>query len=297
MPADSSWKTPNVLASVRSWYVRASSSGSWSPSRAIPCASLDELHGIGDHREGLQAEEVHLEQPELFDGPHGEPGDQLGPLGILVQGHALHERLVGDHDRGGVNGGVARAALQRLGHGPQLGHARIALDLLRERRGFLERLVERNIEREARDELRDAVGLAVGEAEDAGHVAEHGLGPHRPERDDVGDAVGAVAVDDVADHLVAPVVGEVDVHVGHRDALGVEKPLEEQPVPDRVDIGDAEAVRGEGAGRRPPARPDRDPLPPRVRDEVPHDEEIPGESHLLDDAELEAEALDHPVGG
>ena len=78
---------------------------------------------------------------------------------------------------------------------------------------------------------------------------------------------------------------------------GFEKPLEEQPVPDRVDIGDAEAVRGERAGRRPPARPDRDPLPPRVRDEVPHDEEIPGESHLLDDAELEAEALDHRVGG
>ena len=277
--------------------MRASSSGSWSPSSDDPLRLLDELHGIADHREGLQAEEVHLEQPELFDGTHGEPGDQLGPLGVLVQRHALHERLVRDHDRGGVNGGVARAALQRLGHGPQLGHARIALDLLRERRGFLERLVERDVEREARDELRDAVGLAVGEAEDARHVAEHRLGPHGPERDDVGDAVGAVAVDDVADHLVAAVVGEVDVHVGHRDPLGVQKPLEEQPVPDRVDIGDAEAIRGEGAGRRPPARPDRDPLPPRVRDEVPHDEEIPGESHLLDDAELEAEALDHRVGG
>ena len=134
----------------------------------------------------------------------------------------------------------------------------LALDLLGERGGLLERLVERDVEREARDELGDAVGLAVGEAEDARHVAEHRLGAHGPERDDVGDPVRAVAVDDVADDLVAPVVGEIDVHVGHRDALGVEEPLEDQPVADGVDVGDAEAIGGERAGRRAAARPDGD---------------------------------------
>jgi hypothetical protein len=33
----------------------------------------------------------------------------------------------------------------------------------------------------------------------------------------------------VADHLVAPVLAEVDVEVGHRHAFGIEEALEQQP--------------------------------------------------------------------
>ena len=44
-----------------------------------------------------------------------------------------------------------------------------------------------------------------------------------------------------------------------------------------------------------PTRAHRDPLPARVGDEVPHDEEVPGEAHLGDDGQLVAETLDHGV--
>ena len=69
-----------------------------------------------------------------------------------------------------------------------------------------------------------------------------------------------VALDHVADDLVAPVVREVDVHVRHRDPLGVQEALEDEPVADRVHVGDAEAVGDERARRGAAARPHRDAL-------------------------------------
>jgi hypothetical protein len=64
----------------------------------------------------------------------------------------------------------------------------------------------------------------------------------------VGDPVAPVLVGDVADDLVAPIVGEVDVHVGHRDPLGVQESLEQQSVPQGIDVRDAQAVGDQRAG-------------------------------------------------
>ena len=41
---------------------------------------------------------------------------------------------------------------------------------------------------------------------------------------------------------------------GMDDALGVEEPLEDQAVRDRVQVGDAQRVGDQRAGRRAPAR-------------------------------------------
>ncbi len=258
---------------------------------ADPARLLDEAEGVGDHGQGLEPEEVHLEQAQLLDRPHRVAGDQLRPLGVLVERHPIHQGLVRDDHRGGVHRGVAGAALERAGHCPHLPHPLVALDLLGERRGLLERLVEGDVEREAGHQLGDAVGLPVGEAEHAGHVADDRLGPHGSEGDDVGDPVRPVAVHHVADDLVPPVVREVDVHVRHRDPLGVQESLEDEPVADGVHVGDAEAVGDERAGGRAAPRADRDALPPGVGDEVPHHQEVARETHLGDHAQLVAQAL------
>ena len=59
----------------------------------------------------------------------------------------------------------------------------------------------------------------------------------------VRDAVAAVPLLHVADHLAAPRFAEVDIEVGHRHALGVEEALEDQPEPHRVEIGDRQRPR------------------------------------------------------
>src|SRR5213079_1631546 len=93
------------------------------------------------------------------------------------------------------------------------------------------------------------------------------------------------------DYAVAPIDGEVDVHVRHRLAARVEEALEDQVVLDRVDVGDLEAIGDERAGRRAPSWADRDAVPLREGDEVPDDQEVVGEAHLLDRLELEAQPL------
>jgi hypothetical protein len=157
----------------------------------------------------------------------------------------------------------------------------------------LERLLEREVLPLLRlgIELRDAVGLGEREVEDAADVLDGRLPLQRPERDDLRDAVGAVLLAHVADHLVAPDEAEVDVDVGHRLALGVEEALEEEPVLDRVEVRDAERPRDHAARRGAAARADRDAALLRPVDEVGDDEEVAREAHRDDGGELDREPV------
>ena len=153
----------------------------------------------------------------------------------------------------------------------------------------VERLLEADPELVG-DRLGDPVHLAVAVAQDAAHVADGGPREHRAERDDLGDVILPVLARDVRDDLVAAAVLEVHVDVRHRHAVGVEEPLERQPVVDRVDRGDAQRVRDDRPGRAAAAG-GLDPLLPCEADEVGHDEEVPGVAHPEDDAELVLQAL------
>ena len=71
---------------------------------------------------------------------------------------------------------------------------------------------------------------------------------------------------------------------------GVQEALEDQPVANRVEVDDAQAVRDAAPGRGPAARSDTNALLAGVSDEVPHHEEVVRESHVGDDAELVLES-------
>ena len=104
--------------------------------------------------------------------------------------------------------------------------------------------------------------------------------------------VPAVLAARVRDHLAAVALVEVHVDVGHLLATGVEEPLEQKVVLDRVEVDDAQAVRHRTAGRTATARTHAPALVLRVLDEVPHHEEVRGEAHLDDDVQLEVDPLD-----
>src|SRR5262249_17515104 len=113
--------------------------------------------------------------------------------------------------------------------------------------------------------------------------------------DDLSDAVAPVFPLNVADHLVAPVLAEVDVEIRHRHPLGIEKPLEHQAEPQRIKIADRQRPGATRSGPGPAPGTHWDTLPLRPLDDVGDDQEIPGEPHPDDRVELECKTL--AIGG
>ena len=137
-----------------------------------------------------------------------------------------------------------------------------------------------------RHRLGDPVADGVGHAEHPGGVLHRLLGLDGAVGDDLGDPLLAVGLGGVADHVAAPALVEVEVDVGHRDALGVEEPLEQQLVLDRVELGDAHRVGDQRAGGRPTARADPDAVALGVLHQVGGDQEVAREAHLAHHADL-----------
>src|SRR6185369_197079 len=93
----------------------------------------------------------------------------------------------------------------------------------------------------------------------------------------------------MVDDVTSAAYTEVNVDVRHRDPAGVEKALEQQVVLKRIDIRDLEAVGNQGTGGRASPRSDGNRVLPGVPNEVPDDEKVAGEPHLLDHLDLARE--------
>ena len=254
--------------------------------------ALDEIDGLLEHRERLQAEEVELHEPRGLDHLPVVLGDWRIRLRIARQRHQLLERPVGDHHAGSMRGGVAIEAFELLGDLQQARDHRLAVALLLQLRLAVDGFRQRDgIGGVVRHQLAQPVDLSVRHLQHAADVAEHRARLQLAVRDDLRHAVVPVLIRHVADHLVAAVLAEVDVEVGHRYALGVQEALKQQPEAQRIEVGDGERPGDNRAGARAAAGTDRDPLRLRPLDEVGDDQEVAGELHARDDVDLVGEPL------
>ena len=240
----------------------------------LPGGPLHEIERDLEHVEVAQAEEVHLEQPEVFDAVHLVLRDDRGVLdlaavGLALDGQVLGERLARDDDGRGVDAVLAAQALEparRRSRAWRRGRPR------RARAGRRPSCSRRCSRRPVRGTPATACRGPSRAAASAwrscrrrrrGSRARARSRARRPgldggERDDLRDMVGAVALGRVLDHLAAVAGVEVHVDVGHRLAARVEKALEEQVVADGVDAGDAQAVGDARPRRAPPPGTDAD---------------------------------------
>ena len=255
-----------------------------------PGVLLDEDEGVVDDGQVAKAEEVHLEKADGFDVPHGILGRDIA-LARLIERRVLDERLGRDDDAGGVNGRVADLSLELEGDRHELGDLGVFLLELPELGDFLDGRLERRVRPDGRDELGDLVHFGQGHFENAADVADGAAGGHGPERDDLGRVGLAVLLGHVLDHFLAAAAAEIHVDVGKADPFGIQEPLEEEVVLDGIDLGDAQAIGDHAPGGRSAAGSHGQADFPGVLDEVPDDEEISGESHLLDELDFQVETV------
>jgi hypothetical protein len=273
---------------------------------ARPCSGESQRQGVGvvEHGQVAQAVEVHLEQAEGLAGAHVQLGDDRAVLLAALDRDDVQQRLGAQDDAGRVHAPLPLEALQAAGGVDDALDVRVGVVQRPELAslgvpavGRLEDAGERDVlaHHRRRHRLGDPVAERVRVAQDPGCVLDGGLRLGGAAGDDLRDPLLAVLRRGVADHLGASALVEVQVDVRHRDALGVEEPLEDQPVLERVELGDAQAVRDDGARGGTPAGADPDAVLPRVPAQVGDDEEVAREAHLADDADLVRGLLAVPV--
>ena len=205
-------------------------------------------------------------------------------LGIRrpLKRHDLGEWLSTNHDTRGVSRGVSHHPLELLRQTDQLP----VLGAIREggKLGRLSCVLKADVEN-SRDRFRNAIDLAVALSQHATNVTNGGARRHRAEGDDLGHPVFPIFLGDVADHLITTAVLEIDVNIGHGDAVLIEEALKWEFVVKRIDWGNAERVGNDRTWCTASAG-GGDPLLARKAHEVGHDEEVGRVPHLDDDVEL-----------
>ncbi len=241
---------------------------------------LELLLRLRDGRQAPHREQVELDQPEVLDGVLVEVGHAQA-LGRGLERQAALDRARGQDDAADVEGDLAEDVLELGGELPGVEAAG--------GRGGLPQPGRLG-------EVRHALGLA------AGLVGRHAEGPERLvegraaaevlQLADVGRAglARAVALEDVAQDLVAAPGVEVDVDVRRVGPAAVEEALEVEVELDRVDVGQAEEPAQEGRGPRA-AQVVEDAAAAGELDDVVDDEEVGAEARLLDGGELAAGPL------
>ena len=250
--------------------------------------SLDVRDRLGQHRQVRQPEEVHLQQADLVQDLHVVLGHGAVAAGGALEWHVVRQRLIRHHHAGGVRPRVARHTLEAARRIDQPRDVRLTLIQRLELRALLQRVAELQPDGNRGYELGDAVYLVEWIIQRATHVANRRAREQASKGDDLRHPVSAVAIDHVLDHFVTAVVGEVHVNVRHLDALWVEEALKRQPVLDRVQVRNAQAVQDDAAGCRA-ARTARNAASTCPIDEVPDEQNVGGETGLLDHLQLVGE--------
>ena len=252
----------------------------------VDAALLQQLLGLRNHRQRLQAQKVEFHQPGFFRVFIVELRHRHVGARIAIQRQNLVQRPVANHHARRMSGGVAVQPLDPGGDRKQpLGAGFAFGDLLQTRLAF-HRILQRNLlAGRIGDQLGDAVDQPQRHLQHAARIAYRRARLQRSQRDDLRHAICAVFVADIAHDFVASLLAEIDVEIRHRLTFGIQKTLEEQFKPQRVQIGDVQSPRHQRRRTRS-AHADGNALPARPLHEVGHDQEIAGETHMVDDAQL-----------
>ena len=145
------------------------------------------------------------------------------------------------------------------------------------------------------NQLGHAIRFRIGDAQHSADVANDGTGRHAIIGCDLGDPspplLAPVFLPYVIDDLITALDAEIDVEVGHADAVRIEESFEDQVVFEGVNSGDVEAIGHQTTGGRASARAHGNAVLFGVLNEIPHNEEVGTVIHPLNYGELIFQSL------
>ncbi len=247
-----------------------------------------------------QAQEVELHQANRFNVIFVVLTDRRIAAGLLVKRAKISQLAGRDQHTTGVHADVAGQAfklacqLQQRAHvfffAFAFGQNRLGLDRVNHLVVFVavsRRQLQRNrLPGFVWNQLRNAVAKPIRKVQHTADVANRRSGRHGAEGDNLADGFFAVFGFDVVDHAVAIGLAKVNVEVGHRDPFRVQKPLKQQVVLQRVEVGDAQRISHQRTGARTPPRPDWAAVVLGPVDEVAHNQKVTRKAHLQDHVDL-----------
>ena len=97
----------------------------------------------------------------------------------------------------------------------------------------------------------------------------------------------------IPNHLIAVTRVKVHIDIGHSDTTRIQESFKQQVVLDRVQVGNAQAIRNCTSSGRSTARTNTNRMVARVANHVPHNQEVRTEAHLFNSLQFEIESLEH----
>ena len=131
------------------------------------------------------------------------------------------------------------------------------------------------------NQLCNRVNGAVRHAECPARITDGSTGRKSTEGDNLCHTVLTVLTLHIINDLFTPIIAEVNVEIGHRNTLRVQKSFKEQVVCNRVDIGDADAEGNKASGSRASAGSDGNIAILRKRNEVADYKEVGVKAHAI----------------
>ena len=159
-------------------------------------------------------------------------------------------------------------------------HTRVPLGFRFKARLLCKSVFQLNVQRR-RNQFGQLIHFCKSHVQHTTHIFQRGFGTERSKRDDLRHLLTPIFFRDVLNHFPTAARAKVRIHVGHADTFRIQEALKQQPVLQWINIGDLHGVTHQRTCRRSTARTHRNAARFRKADEVPNNQEVARELHLL----------------
>ena len=239
-----------------------------------------------------QTQEVELDQANRFHIVFVKLTDRRRAAGLLVQRAKIRQFARRDQDTTCMHTNVACQAFEFLRQVQQDFDFVFLRQALRQHRLLFKRNRNRHVLTGfVGNQLGQTFAKGVAHVQGATDISNGGTCRHGAERDNLTDGFASVLVLHVINHTITIGLTKVNIEIGHGNPLRVEKPLKQQVVAQRVQVGNVQGVGHQRTGPRASAWPHRTAIVFGPIDEVADDQKVAGKAHFQNRFDFEIQPV------